>query len=129
MSRQLSQPSPGSTNRAPSSRSCSTFRCTAGFRHISLFIAGHYYKIVPFLVWYHRFGPLVGTRKVPKVSELYSERIATLDAALLVAGCIALGAGVYARSLFLTRIGAIAFAIGAVIEVIVIVGIARKRPT
>ena len=26
---------------------------------IALFIAGHYYKIVPFLIWYHRFGPLV----------------------------------------------------------------------
>src|SRR5690606_17011980 len=29
---------------------------------ISLFVAAHYYKIVPFLVWYHRFGPLAGTR-------------------------------------------------------------------
>ena len=27
---------------------------------ISLFVAAHYYKIVPFLVWYHRFGPLAG---------------------------------------------------------------------
>jgi hypothetical protein len=27
---------------------------------LSLFVAGHYYKILPFLVWYHRFGPLVG---------------------------------------------------------------------
>src|SRR5690606_35447069 len=27
---------------------------------ISTFVAAHYYKIVPFLVWYHRFGPLAG---------------------------------------------------------------------
>ncbi|NJD11573.1 MAG: hypothetical protein FIB01_14450 [Gemmatimonadetes bacterium] len=32
---------------------------------ISLFVAGHYYKIVPFLVWYYRFGPLAGSRPSP----------------------------------------------------------------
>src|SRR5690606_906389 len=27
---------------------------------ITLFVAAHYYKIVPFLIWYHRFCPLAG---------------------------------------------------------------------
>lgn len=95
---------------------------------ISLFIAGHYYKIVPFLVWYHRFGPLVGKRKVPNVAELFSQRIASSGALVLVGGFAALAAGTYLGSIALARAGAIAVAIGAVVEVIVIAGIARRRP-
>lgn len=96
---------------------------------ISLFIAGHYYKIVPFLVWYHRFGPLVGTRKVPKVAELYSERVAKIDGLLLVAGCAGLAAGTHLGSIALTRGAAIVLALGVLVEVFVIAGIARRRPT
>jgi hypothetical protein len=96
---------------------------------ITLFIAGHYYKIVPFLVWYHRFGPLVGTRKVPKVSELYSERVAHTGGLLLVAGCAGLATGTYLGSIALTRGAAIAFVLGVLVEVFVIAGIARRRPT
>lgn len=95
---------------------------------ISLFVAGHYYKIVPFLVWYHRFGPLVGTRKVPKVSELYSERAALAGGIALVAGYVGLVSGTYLGSMMLARSAAVAFAIGVLVEVFVVAGIARRRP-
>lgn len=96
---------------------------------LSLFVAGHYYKIVPFLVWYHRFGPLVGTRKVPKVAELFSPRAATLDALLLVAGYAGVAAALFAHSVVLARAFAVVFAAGAVIEAITLSRIARRRPT
>jgi hypothetical protein len=96
---------------------------------ISLFVAGHYYKIVPFLVWYHRFGPLVGLRTVPKVSELFPERVALIDGGLLVAGWLGLVVGAFSRSIPLTRASAIVFAAGAVIEAIVIGRVARRRPS
>ncbi len=35
---------------------------------------GYLYKIVPFLVWSERYGPLVGARKVPLMRELVQER-------------------------------------------------------
>lgn len=35
---------------------------------------GYLSKIVPFLVWSERYGPLVGTRKVPLMRELVQER-------------------------------------------------------
>lgn len=95
---------------------------------ISLFVAGHYYKIVPFLIWYHRFGPLVGLRAVPKVSELFPERVAFVDGALLVAGWIGLMTGVFSGSIWLTRASAIVFAAGAVIEAIVVARVAQRRP-
>jgi hypothetical protein len=33
-------------------------------------VTGHLYKIVPFLVWFERFSPLVGKQKVPMLSEM-----------------------------------------------------------
>jgi hypothetical protein len=94
---------------------------------LSLFVAGHYYKIVPFIVWYHRFGPLIGKRKVPKVAELYSERVALLDAALLVLGWLGVAAGTYAGAATLVRGAALVFAVGASIEAYVIARVAQRR--
>lgn len=37
-------------------------------------IVGYLYKIVPFLIWSERYGPLVGTQKVPLMRELMHER-------------------------------------------------------
>lgn len=94
---------------------------------ISLFVAGHYYKIVPFIVWYHRFGPLVGKRKVPKVAELYSEATARINAALLVGGWIGLAAATYAGSAAIVRASALVFTAGALLESFVIARIAQRR--
>jgi len=33
-------------------------------------ITGHVYKIVPFLVWFERFSPLVGKQKVPMLADM-----------------------------------------------------------
>jgi len=40
---------------------------------IASMITGHLYKIVPFLVWFERFAPLVGKQKVPMLHEMYSK--------------------------------------------------------
>jgi len=42
-------------------------------------ISGHLYKIVPFLVWYERFSPLVGKQKVPMLGEMVPERAANFQ--------------------------------------------------
>ena len=33
-------------------------------------ITGHIYKIIPFLVWFERFSPLVGKQKVPMLADM-----------------------------------------------------------
>ena len=38
--------------------------------YITFIINGHLYKIVPFLVWYERFSPLIGKRKVPMLADM-----------------------------------------------------------
>ncbi len=94
----------------------------------TLFVAGHYYKIVPFLVWNHRYGPLLGKQRVPKVSELFSERVANVDAALLVSGLVGLAVATALGSELLARLAAIVFAAGAWLQVIVIARIAARKP-
>jgi hypothetical protein len=37
---------------------------------ITFVIIGHLYKIVPFLVWFEKFSPLVGKQKVPMLSDM-----------------------------------------------------------
>ena len=37
---------------------------------IAFVIIGHLYKIVPFLVWFERFSPLVGKQKVPMLADM-----------------------------------------------------------
>lgn len=39
-------------------------------------IVGHMYKILPFLVWYEKFSPLVGKQKVPLLHEMICTPIA-----------------------------------------------------
>ena len=45
---------------------------------VSFFIIGHLYKIVPFLVWFERFAPLVGKEKVPMLHEMYDKQGASI---------------------------------------------------
>ena len=46
------------------------------FGFVSMLIIGHLYKIVPFLVWYQRFAPLVGKQTVPMLADILPKRSA-----------------------------------------------------
>ncbi|MEP7381139.1 MAG: hypothetical protein ABI910_05595 [Gemmatimonadota bacterium] len=94
----------------------------------TLFVAAHYYKIVPFLVWNRHFGPLVGTRTLPRVGELYAPRLATVAVACLTLGAVALAATVGTGTLQGVRASSLVFAAGVVIESGQMLAIARRRP-
>lgn len=95
---------------------------------ITLFVAAHYYKIVPFLVWYHRYGPLAGRQPVPRVNELYSARHATFAAALLASGAVGLVTTVAFGLPLAARAAALVFAAGAAAEGIQMGKLWRTRP-
>ncbi|MCC6223635.1 MAG: hypothetical protein IT201_09125 [Thermoleophilia bacterium] len=95
---------------------------------LSLFVAAHAYKIVPFLVWYHRFGRLAGRRPVPRVVELYSTRAAWAAAALLAGGAVALVATVAAGQGDAARGAAALFAAGVAIQGTQMLQLARRKP-
>lgn len=95
---------------------------------ISLFVAAHYYKIVPFLVWYHRFGPLAGKQQVPRVSELYSARLATVSGFLLFTGAVGLAVAVAVGSTLFAPAAAAALAAGVGVQAFQMIGLAQRRP-
>lgn len=95
---------------------------------VSAFVAAHFYKIVPFLVWNHRFGPLAGTRPLPRVGELYSARGAWSAAWLYASGSVVLVASAAMGITLGVRTGAALFAAGALVTSIQVVALFRKRP-
>ena len=94
----------------------------------SVFVAAHYYKIVPFLVWFHRFGPRAGKGPVPRVSDLYGARLASVAAALLTVGGLGLVAAAGAGQVAATRAAGALFLTGAVLEAGQMAAVARRRP-
>ncbi len=55
---------------------------------VAFAILGFLYKIVPFLVWYHRYSRLVGRARVPNLADLYSPRLQAASYWLLVGGLL-----------------------------------------
>lgn len=53
------------------------------FGYFSLLIVGQMYKIVPFLVWFHKFSAKVGIESVPMLKDMYSEKLARLEFILM----------------------------------------------
>lgn len=58
------------------------------FGYISMLIVGQMYKIVPFLVWYHKYSSKVGIEKVPMLKEMFNERYAVYGLYLMIAAII-----------------------------------------
>jgi hypothetical protein len=46
---------------------------------VGFLITSHLYKIIPFLVWFERYAPLVGKQKVPMLNEMVPEREANIQ--------------------------------------------------
>lgn len=55
------------------------------FGYLSMLIVGQMYKIVPFLVWYHKYSSKVGIEKVPMLKEMFNEKFAGYGMYLMIA--------------------------------------------
>lgn len=53
---------------------------------VSLIIIGQLYKVVPFLIWLHRYADRAGKESVPLVSDLYSPELGKWSLRLILAG-------------------------------------------
>jgi len=81
---------------------------------VSSMITGHLYKIVPFLVWFERFAPLVGKEKVPMLHEMYNKEGAGMMFWFTAAGVILGGSGLLLESDILFKAGASFLLAGAI---------------
>lgn len=55
---------------------------------VGLIISGMLYKITPFLLWTHRYAPLIGKQKVPLLKEMLPESVARAAGLLLGLGAL-----------------------------------------
>ena len=58
------------------------------FGCFSMLIVGQMYKIVPFLVWYHKYSSKAGIEKVPMLKEMFNEKIALAGLYIMSAALI-----------------------------------------
>jgi cbb3-type cytochrome oxidase subunit 1 len=72
---------------------------------LGLTTLGQLYKIVPFLVWTHRFAPRMGKEKVPLLKDLYPQRLATGGFIALAGGLVLATAGILSGLLPLVQGG------------------------
>ena len=80
---------------------------------IGFLINGHLYKIVPFLVWFERFAPLVGKQKVPMLHEMYPKTQASLMFWYSSIGTALGGFGLLFEHEFMFQAGATLLIVGA----------------
>ncbi len=57
-------------------------------------VNGHLYKIIPFLVWFERYSPLVGKQKVPMLHEMLPKRMANFQFFFSTIGLVVAGIGI-----------------------------------
>ncbi len=81
----------------------------AVFGTLACAILGMGAKIVPFLVWQHRYAPMLGRALVPKLADLVYPRLLNLLAWTVPAAALALAVGVTTQTNLTVRIGALTF--------------------
>ncbi|MBF0426983.1 MAG: hypothetical protein HQL66_14310 [Magnetococcales bacterium] len=75
---------------------------------VSSIILGMLYKIVPFLVWFHRFSRLAGlVEAIPMMDDLIPERLSRIHFALHVATIPLLAGGIFFDGPWLIRLGGV----------------------
>jgi len=77
-------------------------------------ITSHLYKIIPFLVWFERYAPLVGKQKVPMLHEMVPKRQANAQLVFTASGVSLVGIALLLQNDALFYGGVSALVVGAV---------------
>jgi len=81
---------------------------------ITFIINGHLYKIVPFLVWYQRFSPLIGKQKVPMLADMVPVKSSKFQFVFSATGVIIGALGILFGSNEIFKVGVSFLFIGSV---------------
>ena len=87
------------------------------FGFFVFFIVGHIYKILPFLVWYQRYSPLVGKIKVPMLNEMVKEKVADMQFWITTVGVILCSIAIFAHISAMFVAGAAIMAISTILVI------------
>jgi hypothetical protein len=76
------------------------------FGFFGFLITGHIYKIIPFLVWFERFSPLVGKQKIPMLADMVPYKSSQAQFVFSVVGVVLVTIAILAKSDILLHGGA-----------------------
>jgi len=85
-------------------------------------------RIVPFLVWFHRFSPLAGLQPIPSMKSLLPDAHAELGLRLHVTSLLLVLCGLLFAQDLVLRAGGAAVALTALVLLKNIVRVLRQRP-
>jgi len=80
---------------------------------IAFLITGHIYKIIPFLVWFEKFSPLVGKQKVPMLADMVPQKSSQAQFIFSSAGVVLIALAILFSSNALVGAGASFLVVGA----------------
>lgn len=90
---------------------CSGWMMFFGF--FGFVITGHVYKIIPFLVWFERFSPLVGKQKVPMLADMLPKKGSSAQLLFSAVGVVIIAVAILLQDEKLIKAGASFLLIGA----------------
>jgi len=93
------------------------FGFTLFFGFFTFFIVGHIYKILPFLVWYQRYSPLVGKLKVPMLNDMVKEKIADIQFWVTLAGLLLAISAIALKIPVVFQVGTMIMGIGTLLVI------------
>ena len=83
-------------------------------------IIGNFYKIIPFLVWFHVYSPLIEEQAVPMLHELVPKRLASIQWFYSLLGFFLSTVGLFFTNTKIFIGGVVLLSVGAVIFFIII---------
>ncbi len=89
-------------------------------------ILGQMYKIVPFLVWYHKYSSKVGIEIVPMLKDMFNEKLAEYQLYLLLGGIVISSSGLLINKGIVVLIGFILLLTNSIIFTINMIKIFRS---
>src|SRR3990167_4438764 len=83
------------------------------FGFFSFAVTGHVYKIIPFLVWFEKFSPLVGKQKVPMLVDMLPKKSSSAQFVFCAVGVIVVAVAILLQNDALIKAGASFLFVGA----------------
>lgn len=84
------------------------------FGFFGFLITGHIYKIIPFLVWFEKFSPLVGKQKIPMLADMVPYKSSQAQFIFCAVGVIIVTIAIISQSNILIGAGASFLVMGAI---------------
>lgn len=90
-------------------------------------IIGNFYKIIPFLVWFHVYSPLIEERAVPMLHELLPKRALMLQWFYSTSGLVLSSIGLYFNQTTLFQGGVVLLSIASLTFFIIIINLLKVK--